>query len=504
MMRSRLAIIATSGLVLAAWVAPGVSQAAAKPAATKASTPAISWKGTITMWAGGYTPDVPGVTISAGSPKLHEMEDAAKRFEAEYPGIKIKFVASSAYGTNQWYEAEGAGGVLPDVVFVQAQNLDELPTGMFTNLKPYYNQPNPYIPGNKAWKSVMNSRALSIDTSPNGAQYVDSGDWVGTAFYYNKDLFRKAGITSAPTTWDQLLADCAKLKVHGIQAGAGFPNFGWFSAIFVANALGSQKLAALQAYTPHTAGYINGNDEVKAYQAGWFNPAKNPALMAWWPAMKKLYSYWNQDVINENRSNIAPGSTPTGELTGQSLFLAGKAAMYYTGSWEPTEVATLPKSQAFPLGSFNLASLSGSSSYATKLDTAQDVGGPSGAWQYAIPTQKADHSMTPQKLKAVLDWMRFITTPSWDQKIVNEYGADVPTLVGTVPTKANRGNEKDITKPYYQVYPFINMTSQAGVVIPQLFQQYVTGHLSLQASKFEFDADAAAAVQAYEAEYHIK
>jgi raffinose/stachyose/melibiose transport system substrate-binding protein len=432
------------------------------------------------------------------------MEDAAKRFEALYPGIKIKFESSQTWGTNQWYESEAAGGVLPDVVFVQSQNLNELPTGTFTNLKPYFNQPNPYISGNKQWKDVMNPRALSIETSPNGAQYIDNGDWVGTAFYYNKNLFRKAGIASAPTTWTQLMADCAKLKAHGIQPGAGFPNFGWFAAIFVANALGGQKLAQLQAYTPGTAGYINGNDEVKGYQAGFFNPVKNPAIMAWWPGMKKLYSYWNQDVLNENRSNIAAGTTPTGELTGQSLFLAGKAAIYYTGTWLPSEFGTLPKSQRFPLGSFNLTNLKGSSPYATNLETAQDVGGPSGAWQYAIPSRKADNSLTPQKFKAVMDWVRFFTTPTWDQNIVDEYGADVPTLKGTVPTKANRGTEQDITKPYYQVYPYINLTPEAGVAIPELFQQYVTGHLSFKAAKFEFNADAVAAVQAYMAKYHIK
>ena len=35
-------------------------------------------------------------------------------------------------------------------------------------------------------------------------------------FWYNKDLFAKAGISSPPSTWPQFLADVAKLKAAGI------------------------------------------------------------------------------------------------------------------------------------------------------------------------------------------------------------------------------------------------------------------------------------------------
>ena len=35
--------------------------------------------------------------------------------------------------------------------------------------------------------------------------------------YYNKDLFKEAGIESEPQTWDEFLEDCKKLKDAGIQ-----------------------------------------------------------------------------------------------------------------------------------------------------------------------------------------------------------------------------------------------------------------------------------------------
>ena len=41
--------------------------------------------------------------------------------------------------------------------------------------------------------------------------------WV-VGFFYNKDLFEQAGITETPTTWDELLDACQKLKDAGINA----------------------------------------------------------------------------------------------------------------------------------------------------------------------------------------------------------------------------------------------------------------------------------------------
>jgi raffinose/stachyose/melibiose transport system substrate-binding protein len=464
------------------------------------SLPKLAYKGTITMYAQSYTPDVPGITLPAGSSKLSAFEDAAKAFEADYPGIHIKFIDSSTMGSTQWYETEAAAGNLPDVTWVQGTVADStLPKGMFINLNPYFSKPNPYLPGNTAWKNIMNPRVLAITKAPNGAQYLVDGDWVGTAFYYNKRLFKTAGIVHAPATWLQLLNDCKKLEAHGIQPGANKANYGWFAAIFAANALGAKDLQKLVNYTPGSQGYISAYDQVMAYHSGLFNPAKNPRIMGWWPAMKALYSYWDKDVLDESPTANLPADAPSGETT----FAAQKAAMTYQGSWLPSEIATLPKKQQFPVGSFNLQSLKGSSPYATKLFTGQDVGGPSAAFQYAIPSPAADHSLTPTKLKAVIAWMQFFSRPYWDQQIVNQLGSFVPTFKGTTPTKANRSLATDLTKPYYQLYPFNIVTTEAGDELPDVFQEYVAGYINFATAKQRFDTIAQTAVAQYVATNHV-
>jgi len=58
----------------------------------------------------------------------------------------------------------------------------------------------------------------------NGKQYGVPYDQHVVGFWYRKDLFAKAGITTPPTTIPELESDNAKLKAHGIAPiGLGGP-----------------------------------------------------------------------------------------------------------------------------------------------------------------------------------------------------------------------------------------------------------------------------------------
>jgi ABC-type glycerol-3-phosphate transport system substrate-binding protein len=66
---------------------------------------------------------------------------------------------------------------------------------------------------------------VSSSLSANGTPYAMPWTGQGIHFYYNKALFKKAGLdpNTPPTTWPQFLADCAKLKAAGITP----INAGW-------------------------------------------------------------------------------------------------------------------------------------------------------------------------------------------------------------------------------------------------------------------------------------
>lgn len=464
-----------------------------RPAGTRATSvatpPKLSWKGTITMWAQTYTPDVPGVTLAAGSPKLHALANLAKQFETMYPGIHIKFISQSAWnGSNETLLAKAATGSMYDIYFDQFSNWNaELPKGIVYNLMPYFKQPDPYIPGNKKWMGIMNPSVVSETELNQSTDYEVNGDWVSFAFYYNKALFRKAGITKTPKTWDQLIADCKTLQAHGIQPGADLARIDWYTPIALGNYLGLKTLKEMSSFSSATG--ITNYDEAIAYQKGILNPLKNPRVMAWWPLFKTLYTkYWDAAV-----GAVPINAIPPNVVNGQSLFEAGKVAMIFNGSWVPPE---MPK--GFQLGSFPFPSLQGTSPYATSYDSAGDVNNPGAAFQYGISTPKADHSMAqPGKFQAVLDWLRFIATPQHDQEVVNELGSFIPTFKGTVPIKPFRSQVALISKPIYKTVGGEYLTTTADTDIRSLFQEYVTGHIGFAAAKQQYGSILATAVKQF-------
>jgi ABC-type glycerol-3-phosphate transport system substrate-binding protein len=64
---------------------------------------------------------------------------------------------------------------------------------------------------------------------------------IGIPLAYNKTLFAKAGLTAAPTTFDQLVSDCVALKKVGVTPIGGGNKDGYFGAWFFSN-FGKQQL----------------------------------------------------------------------------------------------------------------------------------------------------------------------------------------------------------------------------------------------------------------------
>lgn len=483
--------LAASGMMLVSTAA-----FAAKAPHRAAGYPKLHWKGTITMFAQSYTPVAPGVKLAKGSIRLTELETLAKQFKHMYPGIHIKFVNPSFQDTNQEVETRAAGGTMYDVYFNQYENWNTVfPQGIVYNLAPYFKKPDPYIPGNKHWASVMNPRIVSETRAPGGQIYDVDGDYVGIEFFYNKNLFKKAGIVSPPKTWAALLADAKKLKAHGIIAGADVPTYDWWVRIFLGNYLGLPTLRKIASFSRQPG--ISEYDDAVAYERGILNPTKNPRIMAWWPVVKGLYKYWDK-----NTTVIPWNAEPTGAQTGETLFAAGKVAMVFQGTWTPNTVKAA--GGKFAVGSFPMPSLVGTSKYATHYNSAGDAGGPQAAFQYAISTPKADNSMSqPGKFQAVLDWLRFISTPQHDQAIVNQLGSFVPTFKGTHPIPALASLESQLQRPWYQCDGGQFWTSAEYTTIRNIFQEYLGGHLTLKQATQQYTQTVATAYHTFALEHHL-
>ncbi len=93
-----------------------------------------------------------------------------------------------------------------------------------------------------AWRSTFSPGALGV-YGYQGKNYGVPWDMGMVGFWYNKDLFAKAGIDAPPATWSELLADVQKLKDAGITpialgAGDKWPAAFWWE--YLATRVGGQ------------------------------------------------------------------------------------------------------------------------------------------------------------------------------------------------------------------------------------------------------------------------
>ena len=110
--KTKLATKSLSCAVSAAVLAGGMTATLSSTAsAATTGMPNLTYKGTLNMYAAGYTPPIPGVKAAPGTVADPEMQTAANAFEKIYPGIKIDFVPGShEFGSAEWYIAESAAG----------------------------------------------------------------------------------------------------------------------------------------------------------------------------------------------------------------------------------------------------------------------------------------------------------------------------------------------------------------------------------------------------------
>jgi len=237
--------------------------------------------------------------------------------------------------------------------------------------------------------------------------------------FYNKALFKKAGITSVPTDWSQLASACSALKKIGVtpftygnggQAlGAEF--YPWYDMSYMM--IGNYSVAQWK-------GLYNGSIK-------WTSPANVAALTQW--AKLKSAGCTNPDVLTKT-NNIQD-------------FENGKAAMLMDGTWDTQQYTkTMGSNVAAFVPPFSTKPING---------VVQFPGDGISVMKYS-PNQAAD-----------MKFETFMTTPE-AAKIINAAGL-IPDIAGT--TTSNPVNQQMlnfVTKQHMAVYPMLDNAIQVNVV----------------------------------------
>ncbi len=130
-------------------------------------------------------------------------EDLAKAFEQKNPDIEVRYEVVSWDTLQQKLTTEIAGGDNGDISIIGTRWLvDFVKQGIVAPLDPYMNQEfrGRFIP--------VFLKPSEMDGKTYGLPIAASA----RAMYYNTAILKRAGIDAPPATWDDLVADCAKVK----------------------------------------------------------------------------------------------------------------------------------------------------------------------------------------------------------------------------------------------------------------------------------------------------
>jgi raffinose/stachyose/melibiose transport system substrate-binding protein len=196
-------------LVCAALLVAGAAFAA--QAGSGATTGKAAKGGSLTVWLSGtYAGSTPGSTYRKW------LDGIKARYEAANKGSKVTFVLTPI--NNAQFTAQIAAAFaskrVPDAMLVYSGGYTT--PYMLSSLEKLNSDVNS-TPGFYKSQTAWDLSCLGLNCK-NGAGdiYGIPNDQGTYGLFYNKALFRKAGIAAPPKTYKQLLADCKKFKAKGI------------------------------------------------------------------------------------------------------------------------------------------------------------------------------------------------------------------------------------------------------------------------------------------------
>lgn len=406
--------------------APAAPAATVAPAATAvpAATDAPAKKVTVTWWH-----------ISTAESHKAAFQKMADDYMAAHPNVTIEVTVleNEAFKTKMTTVMQG--GTPPDIFQSWGGGVmnDYANAGLLQDITPALDADG------GAWRNSFATGALGV-YSYKGKNYGVPWDMGMIGFWYNKALFKKAGIDTTPATWTDFLADVKKLKAAGITPIALGEGDKWPGM--------------------HMWAYLVTRIGGKANFEGAYNRTGSFTDAPFVEAGKKL-----QELIAlEPFQDGFLGATYGDEATAMGN---GKAAMELMGQWAPAvEKDNSPDKKGIgdDLGFFPFPMVEGG-----KGDPADAVGGGNG---FAIGKNASPEA---------IDFVKFLTSAE-NQIVLAKLGVAIPVV---------KGGEAGLSDPnmivvqktfaaaqYFQLYYDQALPAAMGSVVNDSTQGIFAGTLS--------------------------
>ncbi|MFT4007592.1 MAG: extracellular solute-binding protein [Lacrimispora sp.] len=272
---------------------------------------------------------------------------------------------------------------LPDAISAGGYNLIDSMKDQLVDLTPFVDDQWKKSISDVCWD--VNSRDGKIYGIPYSRQVI--------GYFYNKDLFEKAGIKEPAKTWDEFFEQCDKLLAAGITpVSMDTADSGWLTSLL---------LGAMTA----------SDDERKFRNTSLPKNYNTPEFINAAGMIQKLFQkYTTQDAIGGKYEN------------GASNFFMEQTAIIANGPWMVSDFYDTSMVEE---------------GFADKIGTAMfpgDVMYNSGKIGFNIA------SKSDEQLKATLDFVKFMTSAESQQKMLE--------MTGEIPADVNVTSDN--------IYPLIN------------------------------------------------
>jgi raffinose/stachyose/melibiose transport system substrate-binding protein len=455
-----LSILLIVSFALTACGAPAATQAPATqapatqapatqaPAATEApatqapATEAPAKKVTIEWWH--ITTIDPGKTL---------WQTMANEYMAAHPNvtINITILENEAFKTKLATVLQG--GTPPDIFQSWGGGVmnDQIAAGMLQDITPALDADG------GAWRNTFAPGALAV-YALDGKNYGVPWDMGEVAWWYNKDLFAKAGITSVPTTWNELLADVKTLKAAGITPIS----------------LGEKDSWTGMHIWSYLATRICGQAKFLAAANRTGGSFADPCFIE---AGKDL-----KDLID--LKPFQDGFLGASHDVMQGTFGNGKAAMELSGQWAPGSEAgqAADKKGVANLGLFNFPAVEGGAG-----DVTDVMGGGNG---FAIGKNAPPEA---------IDFVKYLTAPEQQARVAAS-GGGIPVVKGgevglTAPGSTANPAMVEVQKSfaaakYFQLYYDQYMPSAMGGILNDAVAKLYAGTSTPEQVAQEIEAGA--------------
>ncbi len=401
----------------------------------------------------------------------------AKEYQTIHPGVTVKMLDEASTGDNYdtWLRTRLIGRNAPGVFWVQNFDANQTygPQGLLVDLREYFDLPNPYATEFETWGDVFAPQTWDPVKGPNGEHYVVVGDVVVTPWFYNKKIFEEIGVGAdyVPETFAEWIEVLDKIKAAGYipmaWAGGGTSGemyFEWLSRT-VFHAIYRDRVEIMDV--AEQPGFINLKERVIALEKGIID-VNSEEYRAGWELMHKLAQYFQPSHLSDD------------EEQAYEQWVTGKAAMFWGGSWQLKPILN-DSLREFDFGTFHFPMITKESLPYATADKTGIMGGPTAAFQYAIPSH-----ITGRERELAVDFLMFMTAPQNAGPFIQDAGLFAPGIKG-VEIGGETGTiiANMMPNPQQEFLELINRDPAAVLLTldcrqqtTRLFQQYVADRLT--------------------------